>query len=401
MRLTRRIVIQMAIFSLWRSRRLRNHGLRVHAAARDAGHRAIQRDPQLPETGGLYPRGKSPTAARRSAPWTASHLTDTGVEAVMSLDSDVKIPADLEAEVHSVSAVGEQYVELMPRSGSGPGAEGRRRDPAGPHHGPDRHQRGPGPITNRGLAGDPAGESQDGHRRGLHRGRRPRARSSAPAGQRQHHTGHRRPQEPGPADDLDRPVQAGAGLPDRHRRLHPGVGVESGEHHRASCKRRTRLWQGSCRRGPAPPKRCGHCSTGCGRRCRSCWRTWSASARSPSPTSRASSSCWCCCLRAPPITQAVGVAKRNTKQDYKGDYLAFNLNLNLPPPCTTGFLPPQQQRAPSFEDYPTGRRAMCIAGSRRTRRSMCAAPATCPASPFLANAHRRRRCARATRTTCR
>lgn len=37
-----------------------------------------------------------------------------------------------------------------------------------------------------------------------------------------------------------------------------------------------------------------------------------------------------------------------------GDYLVFNLNLNLnlPPPCTTGFLPAQQQRAPSLQDYP-------------------------------------------------
>ena len=52
------------------------------------------------------------------------------------------------------------------------------------------------------------------------------------------------------------------------------------------------------------------------------------------------------------------VANRNTKQDYKGAYLSFNLNLNLPPPCTTGFLPAQQRRAPSFEDYPdrAGRR---------------------------------------------
>ena len=50
--------------------------------------------------------------------------------------------------------------------------------------------------------------------------------------------------------------------------------------------------------------------------------------------------------------QAVGVANRNTKQDYKGGYLSFNLNLNLPPPCTTGFLPAQQRGSPSFEDYP-------------------------------------------------
>ena len=51
-------------------------------------------------------------------------------------------------------------------------------------------------------------------------------------------------------------------------------------------------------------------------------------------------------------TQAIGVAKANTKQDYMGDYLTLNLNLNLPPPCTTGFLPTQQQRVPALVDYP-------------------------------------------------
>lgn len=43
-------------------------------------------------------------------------LTDSGVEAVLSLQSDIKIPADLTASVHSASAIGEQYVDLVPRS---------------------------------------------------------------------------------------------------------------------------------------------------------------------------------------------------------------------------------------------------------------------------------------------
>ena len=50
--------------------------------------------------------------------------------------------------------------------------------------------------------------------------------------------------------------------------------------------------------------------------------------------------------------QAIDVPNRNTKQGYKGAFLSFNLRLNLPPPCLTGFLPAQQQRVPSFEDYP-------------------------------------------------
>jgi phospholipid/cholesterol/gamma-HCH transport system substrate-binding protein len=50
--------------------------------------------------------------------------------------------------------------------------------------------------------------------------------------------------------------------------------------------------------------------------------------------------------------QGIGVANLNTKQRLKGLNMAFNLNLNLPPPCTTGFLPPNQGRPPSFEDAP-------------------------------------------------
>lgn len=52
------------------------------------------------------------------------------------------------------------------------------------------------------------------------------------------------------------------------------------------------------------------------------------------------------------IMQALTAANRNTKQAYKGAYISFNLNLNLPPVCNTGFLPPQQVRVQSYEDYP-------------------------------------------------
>ncbi|MDG4668061.1 MlaD family protein [Mycobacterium sp. 236(2023)] len=50
--------------------------------------------------------------------------------------------------------------------------------------------------------------------------------------------------------------------------------------------------------------------------------------------------------------QAGNLANHDTKQAYRGTYLDFNLNLNLPAPCTTGFLPPQQIRPPTFEDSP-------------------------------------------------
>lgn len=52
------------------------------------------------------------------------------------------------------------------------------------------------------------------------------------------------------------------------------------------------------------------------------------------------------------VMSAIALPDSDTKQAYKGVYLDFNLNLNLPPPCNTGFLPVQQQRVPSEQDYP-------------------------------------------------
>jgi len=47
-------------------------------------------------------------------------LAQHGVKATLSLCHSPKIPADLIAEVRSVSAIGELYVDLRPRTRSGP-----------------------------------------------------------------------------------------------------------------------------------------------------------------------------------------------------------------------------------------------------------------------------------------
>ncbi|TGD87892.1 MCE family protein [Mycolicibacterium sp. CH28] len=52
------------------------------------------------------------------------------------------------------------------------------------------------------------------------------------------------------------------------------------------------------------------------------------------------------------MVQGGVVANHGTKQDYMGSYLDFNLNVNLPAPCTTGFLPPQQRRTAANVDAP-------------------------------------------------
>lgn len=52
------------------------------------------------------------------------------------------------------------------------------------------------------------------------------------------------------------------------------------------------------------------------------------------------------------IMGALNVPNLHSKPDYRGPYLSFNLNLNVPPPCTTGYMPAQQQRTPSQLDFP-------------------------------------------------
>jgi phospholipid/cholesterol/gamma-HCH transport system substrate-binding protein len=75
---------------------------------------------ELPAAGGLYKRGNVTYRGTEVGRIEEVRLTNTGVEALLSLNSDTKIPSDLDAEVHSQSAVGEQYVALLPRNGTSP-----------------------------------------------------------------------------------------------------------------------------------------------------------------------------------------------------------------------------------------------------------------------------------------
>ena len=87
MRLTRRIKIQLAIFTvIARGRRL-GHGLRLHQAAGDAvRRRALHASPwSCREAGGLYPSGNVTYRGTEVGRSRTCDLTDTGVEAVLSL----------------------------------------------------------------------------------------------------------------------------------------------------------------------------------------------------------------------------------------------------------------------------------------------------------------------------
>jgi phospholipid/cholesterol/gamma-HCH transport system substrate-binding protein len=75
---------------------------------------------ELPSTGGLYRFSNVTYRGVQLGKITAVGLTPTGAKATLSLSTSPKVPADLIAEVHSVSAVGEQYVDLRPRTDSPP-----------------------------------------------------------------------------------------------------------------------------------------------------------------------------------------------------------------------------------------------------------------------------------------
>ncbi|WP_299572456.1 MCE family protein [uncultured Williamsia sp.] len=74
----------------------------------------------LPAAGGLYRFANVTYRGDQIGRVTDVGLSDDGVTATMSLDSDRKIPTDLRAEVKSVSAVGEQYVDIIPQTDDGP-----------------------------------------------------------------------------------------------------------------------------------------------------------------------------------------------------------------------------------------------------------------------------------------
>src|SRR5246500_2017911 len=75
---------------------------------------------QLPATGGLYRFSNVTYRGVQVGKVTAVSLTPNGEKATLALRPPPRLPADPQAEVRSVSAVGEQYVDLRPRTDSAP-----------------------------------------------------------------------------------------------------------------------------------------------------------------------------------------------------------------------------------------------------------------------------------------
>lgn len=305
---------------------------------------------QLTQTGGLYEGGNVTYRGVEVGRVTAVRLTPTGAEAVLQLKSDVRIPSDLRAEVHSMTAVGEQYVELLPQSGNGRPLKSGDVIPAkATYVPPDINSLLT--ATNRGLNAIPHDDLKTVVDEGY-----------IAVG--------------GLGPDLSRLVNGATKLGiDAHKNLDSLVSliddskpvldsqtetsdsIQAWAAHLATITSQLRANDTSVQRllqdgGPAlsetrqlldrlqptlPVVLANLVSVG------EVAVTYRGNAEQV-------------LVLAPEdvgILQALVVANANTKQGYLGAYLSFNLNLNLPAPCTTGFLPPQQMRSPVNQDYPS------------------------------------------------
>lgn len=304
---------------------------------------------QLPAAGGLYKGGNVSYRGTEVGRVQDLHLTNTGIDAVLALNSDVDIPSDLDAQVHSQTAVGEQFVELLPRSATSRPLQDGDVIPMGRTSIPPDIN-GLLDATNRGLQAIPRDNLQTAVNEAY----------TAVGGL-------------GP--DLSRLVKGSSTLAidarinldslttliDRTKPLldtqtDTADSIRQWAAHLASIAGQLRSQDaavaGLLRNGPpaaeelqqlfarlqptVPIVLANLVSTG-------------EVAVTYQPNLEQ------LLVLLPPLTeilQAATLANRGTKQGYRGAYLSFNLNVNLPPPCLTGYLPAQQARAPSLVDYP-------------------------------------------------
>lgn len=72
------------------------------------------------DASGLYPRAQVTYRGVKVGKVSDLEVSDDGAVATLRIDDDADIPADATAELHSTSAIGEQYVDLVAEDGDGP-----------------------------------------------------------------------------------------------------------------------------------------------------------------------------------------------------------------------------------------------------------------------------------------
>ncbi|MBX7430528.1 MCE family protein [Mycobacterium sp. Y57] len=304
---------------------------------------------ELPESAGLYPRANVTYRGTEVGRVEDVRLTDTGVQAVLSLRSNVAIPSDLDAEVHSQNAVGEQYVALLPRDGAAP----RLRD--GDVISLDRTSVPPDindllDDTNLGLEAIPADnlETVIDEAYTAVGGLGPEIQRIVKGGTALSIDAREN------LDSLTALIDQSQPVLDSQTETADAVNAWAA--HLATTVRQVADEDSGVRglleHGPGAADE----SRALLERLQPTVPIILANLVSVGDVALAYRNdieqLLVLLPSATAILQGFILPNRNTIQDYQGAYLAFNMNLNLPPPCTTGFLPFRQMRSPSEVDAP-------------------------------------------------
>jgi phospholipid/cholesterol/gamma-HCH transport system substrate-binding protein len=350
MHLTRRIVLQLAIFGLVAviAGAVMVFGY-IKAPTLLFGVGRYTVTVELPAAGGLYASGNVTYRGTEVGRVRSVQLTDTGVEAVLSLKSGVDIPSDLDAQVHSQSAVGEQYVALLPRNGtSAPLKDGDVIPLSRSTVPPDINALLD--ATNRGLEAIP----RDNLKSAIDEsyiafgGLGPDLARFFKGGSQLAIDARKN------LDELTNVVDNVAPL--LNTQTDTADSVTAWAKHLAtitgSLQHNDSAVAGVLQNGgPAADE-----VRGLFERLQPTLPIVLANLVSLGQVAVTYRADLEQLLVLVPVGTAdiagIHVANRNTKQAYKGAYLSFNLNLNYPPACTTGFLPATQQRTPVYVDTP-------------------------------------------------
>jgi phospholipid/cholesterol/gamma-HCH transport system substrate-binding protein len=116
--LTRVIKVQLALFVVLTLVALALLGWYYLRLPSLAGVGQYELHVSLPVSGGLYETANVTYRGTTIGKVIKVEPTEKGVQATMSIDEAYKVPADAVANVHSVSAIGEQYLDLVSGSGT-------------------------------------------------------------------------------------------------------------------------------------------------------------------------------------------------------------------------------------------------------------------------------------------
>ncbi|AGZ54591.1 virulence factor Mce family protein [Mycobacteroides abscessus subsp. abscessus] len=303
----------------------------------------------LPSSGGLYKDGNVTYRGVEVGRVEDVRLNGGGVDAVLSLKSDTKIPANVDANVHSQTAVGELFIELVPRSGDGPKLKDGDVIPAD-------HATLPPDIntllaqTNAGLQAIPHGDLKtvidESYTAigglGPELARIVKGATTLAADARAN------------LDSLTTVIDQSKPVLDSQ--INSSDSIRAWAANVAEVTRQLQeqdpALKGVLDRGPAATTEARQLID----RLKPTLPVVLANLVNLEQVAVTYQPSLEQILVLFPkdieMLQAAQLANRDTKQDYKGLFLSFNLNANLPPPCTTGFLPAQQVRSPSEVDYP-------------------------------------------------